>query len=72
MKYFKPNGLDFIHTGCGCGSGAENSFKAAFIHYAKNKTNFCDTLKETSIYNSHPGSPKNSILSFKKGFMVEL
>tara|TARA_B100000925_G_scaffold291750_1_gene281167 strand:- start:1928 stop:3304 length:1377 start_codon:yes stop_codon:yes gene_type:complete len=70
MKYFKPNGLDFIHTGCGCGSGAiENSFKAAFIHYAKNKTNFCDTLKkETSIYNSHPGSPKNSILSFKKGF----
>jgi 4-aminobutyrate aminotransferase/(S)-3-amino-2-methylpropionate transaminase len=34
LMYFAPKGLDYIHTGCGCGSGAnENAFKAAFINF---------------------------------------
>ena len=70
MKIYKPNSLDFLHTGCGCGSGAiENSFKAAFIHYAKHNPSVDESIKKASaIKNMHPGSPNVHILSFKKGF----
>jgi 4-aminobutyrate aminotransferase / (S)-3-amino-2-methylpropionate transaminase len=68
-----PSGLDYIHTGCGCGSGAnENAFKATFINFfKKNSASYLYThqeLEATAINNSFPGSPNFSILSFNKGF----
>lgn len=70
-KNYSPKHLDFMFIGCGCGSGAnENAFKATFIHYARN--NFSDErlslMLKSSLMNEEPGSPKMSILSFKKGF----
>jgi len=68
-----PKGLDYIHTGCGCGSGAnENAFKAAFINFF-NKNLASYKFSEEKIYssameNSFPGSPDLSILSFDKAF----
>jgi len=50
MKYFKPKGMDFIHTGCGCGSGAvENALKASFIHYMKNNDKYTLNHKLSSV-----------------------
>jgi 4-aminobutyrate aminotransferase/(S)-3-amino-2-methylpropionate transaminase len=73
LMYFAPKGLDYIHTGCGCGSGAnENAFKAAFINFF-NRNLASYKFSEEKIYssameNSFPGSPDLSILSFDKAF----
>ena len=68
-----PKGLNYIHTGCGCGSGAnENAFKAAFLKFfQKNLPSYKfneNDLNESAMKNSFPGSPDLSILSFNKGF----
>ena len=70
MTMFKPKGLDYIHTGCGCGSGAiENALKAAFIKYMKfNEKYTLEDKLNTVLDNKHPGSTDLAILSFKNGF----
>ena len=71
MRNMAPRGMDYMHLGCGCGSGAnENAFKAAFLHHAK-KSN--DIITENELYNSTmlnttPGSPDWQVLSFSSGF----
>ena len=71
--YFAPKGLDYIHTGCGCGSGAnENAFKAAFINFFnRNLASYKfseEKINSSAMENSFPGSPDLSILSFDKAF----
>lgn len=70
MRNIAPKGLNYIHMGCGCGSGAnENAFKAAFLFHAqKNNTIDEELLHHTSLVNSYPGSPDCQVLSFKSGF----
>jgi len=70
MKYFKPNGTDYMYTGGSCGSNAnENAFKAAFINYTKKNNVYDENIKlNTVLHNKHPGTPNLSILSFYKGF----
>lgn len=73
LMYFAPKGLDYIHTGCGCGSGAnENAFKAAFINFFnRNLASYKfseEKINSSAMENSFPGSPDLSILSFDKAF----
>ena len=69
-----PKGLNYIHPGCGCGSGAnENAFKASFLNFVNHHMPFYShytqsKLEETCMKNIPPGAPDLSILSFKKGF----
>ena len=69
-----PKGLNYIHPGCGCGSGAnENAFKATFINFVNHHMpvyrHYTRSSLETSAMNNDtPGSPDLSILSFNKGF----
>lgn len=70
MNNMAPRGMDYIHLGCGCGSGAnENAFKAAFLHHAK-KTNCIseEELNETAMINASPGAPEWKVMSFTSGF----
>jgi 4-aminobutyrate aminotransferase/(S)-3-amino-2-methylpropionate transaminase len=74
INIFSPPGMNFLHMGCGCGSGAnENAYKATFIHYMKNKQSYTDEytneyINESAMMNSEPGSPDIAILSFNGGF----
>lgn len=70
-NYSPANGLDYLHPGCGCGSGAnENAFKVAFLRYVRNQKNWpVRTEREATVMqNQAPGSPALAILSFEKGF----
>lgn len=74
MDKMAPEGLDFIHAGCGCGTGAnENAIKAAFLYkyYKDNDLNDDKQLEihtESCMNNLPPGAPEYEMLSFNKGF----
>lgn len=64
-----PSGMDYLHTGCGCGSGAiENAFKSSFLYYMKKWGDESPEKLESAMLNSLPGSPELDVLSFSKGF----
>ena len=75
VRNMAPSGLEFMHAGCGCGTGAnENAIKATFL-YKYYKENDIDMNKKDSVLhygtamaNSPPGSPDYEILSFRNGF----
>ena len=69
----KPNEkLSFIHTGCGCGSGAvENALKMACIHHQnlrRENKDYKDIELNSAMENRKPGSPDLKFLSFSGGF----
>lgn len=72
MRNVAPKGMDYVHLGCGCGSGAnENAFKAAFLYHAKTNDDTIATeteLHDTTMMNMTPGSPDWQVLSFSSGF----
>lgn len=74
MSKMAPKGLDFIHAGCGCGTGAnENAIKAAFLYkyYKENDINDDKLLEihsNTCMNNLPPGSPEYEMISFNKAF----
>ncbi|PWN28623.1 4-aminobutyrate transaminase [Jaminaea rosea] len=67
----RPRGLTQIFT-ANCGSTAiESAYKAAFMayqHKQRGHSDFTAAENDSSLFNSSPGSPSLSILSFKTGF----
>lgn len=74
MNKMAPIGLDYIHAGCGCGTGAnENAIKAAFLYKYYKDNDLNDDLllehhTESCMKNLPPGAPEYEMISFDKAF----
>ena len=66
IKNMAPNDCNFLHMGCGCGSGAnENAFKAAFLYKYSQQFGIdkIDSLDTNSIPNCKDLYPEQDIKS---------